>query len=184
MKSALQRLESGQINGDTIRAALEETTAAFIENVKGTRASRFDPNARSFEAFSLGTEGRAGAHLLDPVEATQLDAALAEVTERHHGLDRGSRLGVRELGQDVDLMHVYAVRRTSTPQSYRAAYDNPYGRAVAVWKRRLEHICTIDLRAVAGFEPAWFSDNPSLREVRRREWQDRQRQRPEGARRG
>lgn len=139
-------------------------------------ATRFDPDARAFEAFSLGGK----TALLDPVQAASLDLALAEVTERH-SFDRGDRIGVRELGEGVDLLHVYAVRRTSTATSFRPCYDQPYGRTPLEYKRRLEHVCTVDLRAIAGaFVDG--SDNPSLNEHNRRKHDERQQQRPDGAR--
>lgn len=143
------------------------------------RAVAYDPDARAFEAFGFGARGTS---LLDPLLATTLDGALAEVTEREH-LDRGDRIGVREIGQECDLLHIYAVRRTDTVTSYRRAYDNPCSRTPLTYKRRLDHICTVDLQAVAGIPPARFSDNPSLDRRYRQEDAHRQAQRPEGARR-
>jgi len=141
-------------------------------------AVRFDPNARAFEAFAFG--GR-GTSLLDPVQATTLDAALAEVTERHSGLDRGSRIGFRELGEGIDKLHIYAVRRTGIITATRPAYDNPLRRVALDYKKRLEHICTVDLRTVAGLPPE-FDCNPSLAAYQRREHDDREARRPAGAR--
>lgn len=155
---------------DLIRSVAAETG--------GPRAVAFDPDARAYEAFGLGARGTS---LLDPLEATSLDDALAETTSRWHW-DRGDRLGVREIGEDVDKLHVYAARRTSSIESTRACYDNPYGRTALSYKRRLEHICTIDLRAISG-EHIELIGNPSLDEHRRKQHSERQAQRPEGARR-
>jgi len=142
------------------------------------RAVAFDPNARAYEAFSFGG---AGTGLLDPLKATTLDHALAEMTERHR-MDRGDRVGVREIGPEVDRLHVYACRRTDQIESTRPCYDNPYGRTALSYKRRLEHICTIDLRVISG-EHIELIGNPSLDERRRRAHAERQAQRPEDARR-
>ena len=158
------------IRQNLIRSVAQECGAA--------RAVRFDPQARSFEAFGFGASG---TKLLDPLEATSLDEALAETTSRWRW-DRGDRLGIREIGKNVDQLHVYACRRTSAVASYRARYDNPYGRTALEYKRRLEHICTIDLQTVAGIPPLRFSDNPSLDQHYREEDQRRQARRPEGAR--
>lgn len=134
-------------------------------------AVRFDPNARAFEAFSFGANG---SHLLDPVSATSLDDALAEVTERHGG-DRGDRMGVREIGQEIDLLHVYAVRRTSTVTSWHTGGSGC--RVPLSYKKRLEHICTINLRVISG-EHVDLIGNPSLDEYRRKQHAQRQAQRP------
>jgi hypothetical protein len=142
----------------------------------GPRAVAFDPDALAFEAFGFGARG---THLLDPVEATTLDAALAEVTERHH-LDRGDRIGIREIGDGIDKLHVYAVRRTDTVTKWRTAYDNPAASTPLVYKRRLEHICTVDLRVLSG-EHIDLIGNPSLDERRRRDHCERQAKRPQGA---
>lgn len=141
------------------------------------KVRRFDPGARAFEAFSFGDKGTA---LLDAVQATTLDDALAEITERHGGLDRGDRIGVREIGEGVDLMHVYAVRRSSTVTDWsrRDAFGQ---RQPLAWKRRLEHICTIDCRVVAG-DLVDLNENPSLAERHRRLHRERQAKRPDGAR--
>lgn len=148
------------------------------EECGGPRAVRFDPDARAYEAFGFGERA---TDILDPLEATSLDDALAEVTAKHHW-DRGHRLGIREIWPENDLLHVYAVRRTSSVESTRACYDNPYGRAALSYKRRLEHICTINLRVISG-EHIEFIGNPSLDECRRARHAERQAQRPEGARR-
>lgn len=142
------------------------------------RAVAYDPDARTYEAFSFG--GR-GTGLLDQLEATSLDDALAEVTAKHHW-DRGDRLGVREIGPDIDQMHVFAVRRTSSIESTRACYDNPYARTALSYKRRLELICTIDLRVIRG-EHIELIGNPSLDEYRRQRHAEREAKRPDGARR-
>jgi hypothetical protein len=142
------------------------------------RAVPFNAEGRAYEAFAFGERGTG---LLDPLVSTSLDHALAEVTAKHHW-DRGGRLGVREIGQEVDLLHIYAVRRTNAVESTRARYDNPYARTALSYKRRLEHICTIDLRVISG-EHIELIGNPSLDERRRRDHAERQAQRPEGARR-
>lgn len=141
----------------------------------GGRAVAFDPDARAYEAFGLGRE----TALLAPLAATSLDEALAETTSRWRW-DRGDRLGVRELGENVDNLHVYAARRTTTVTSY---YRGAQGLHVPLeYKRRLEHICTINLLTIAGVPPLRFSDNPSLEQHYRKEDERRQAQRPEGAR--
>lgn len=147
-----------------------------------SRAVAYDPGARSYEAFGFGAFGLGGrgTNLLDPLEASTLDDALAETTSRWHW-DRGDRLGVREIGENVDLLHVYAARRTSSVTSYRAASDNPLGRTPLEYKRRLEHICTIDLRVISG-DHIELIGNPSLDDHRHKQHNRRQAQRPEGAR--
>jgi hypothetical protein len=148
------------------------------------RVVAYDPDARAYEAFALGDRfgiDLSGTDLLEPIAATTLDDALAEVTAKHHW-DRGDRLGVREIGPKIDLLHVYAVRRTSTVESTRACSDNPYARTALSYKRRLEHICTVDLRVISG-EHINLIGNPSLDEIRRQRHAERQAQRPEGSRR-
>jgi hypothetical protein len=65
--------------------------------------------------------------------------------------------------------------------SYRACYDNPAARTALSYKRKLEHICTIDLRVIAG-ELVDVNENPSLAEFQRKRHATRQAQRPDGAR--
>jgi hypothetical protein len=154
----------------------QQLTRSVAEECGAARAVAFDPNARSYEAFGFG-ERR--TNLLDPLDATTLDDALAEVTAKHHW-DRGDRLGVREIGREIDRLHVYAVRRTDQIESTRACYDNPYARTALSYKRRLEHICTIDQRVISG-EHIELIGNPSLDEYRRKQHNERQARRPEGA---
>ena len=134
-------------------------------------ATRFDPNAREYEAFMFGTDVRAiggCTTLLQPLAATTLNEALAETTSRW-SLDRGQRLGIREIGQK-DLLHIYAVRRSS--QGTRVVRDHIPS---TEYKRSLEHICTIDLNVIAGIPVGAVGCEIELHE-------HRQRQRPDGAR--
>ena len=133
-------------------------------------ATRFDPNARSYEAFSLGTDVRAiggCTNLLQPLSATTLNDALAETTARW-SWDRGQRLGIREIGQK-DLLHIYAARRSS--QGHHVWRDHMRS---TEYKRSLEHICTIDLNVIAGIPVGAVGCEVELHE-------HRQRQRPDGA---
>lgn len=135
-------------------------------------ATRFDPHARSFEAFACG----ATTSLLQPLNATSLKNALAETTSRW-SWDRGSRLAVREIGEKVDLLHVYAVRRASQPRYVRRVGGGRDYDRVAEAERWLDHICTVDLNIVAGIDLWGVGVERDLHERR-------QQQRPEGARLG
>lgn len=148
-----------------------------LATIDSPRATRFDPDARAYEAFDLGLDERGCTSLLNPIEATDLRNALAELTSRQ-AFDRGDRVGVREIGPDCDRLHVYACRRSSQLGS-RPSRD--LMRMEPIYKRRFEHICTIDLRVVAG-ELVGLNENPSLAEHQRKRHAERQAQRPEGAR--
>jgi hypothetical protein len=152
-------------------------TRSVAEEMGGPRAVRFDPDARAYEAFVSGT-GHGGSKLLDPLKATTLDEALAEVTERW-AFDRGDRFQIREIGSTdssfypfgkvgVDLLHVYAVRRTGRGIWHP---DRPM-----TYNKSVDHICTIDLNVVIGAPVDLYG-------VERDQFERRQAQRPEGARR-
>lgn len=134
------------------------------------QAVRFDPDARAYEAFSLGRDEKEWTSLYDPLAATSLKDALAEATSRW-SWDRGDRLGIREIGPKLDRLHVYAVRRKSAANyTYR---DHAQHREHARW---LDHVCTIDLNVIAGIDLIGVGCE---RDIHAR----RQAQRPEGARR-
>lgn len=111
----------------------------------------FNPDAKSYAAYGLGT-----TKLLGTLAATTLEGAQAEATERWNW-DRGDRLGIREIGQEdapsypfdkqhVDRLHVYAVRRSAP---VRWVLTDDLMRTRPVYKFKLEHICTIDVKALA-----------------------------------
>lgn len=121
--------------------------------------------ARSFEAFSLGRQTR----LLDPLSASTLAEAMVE-TVRRWTWDRGDRLAVRELDDGVDRLHVYAVRKKSVGQR---VWD---GHVSSIQHERwLDHVCTIDLNAIAGIAVGAIGS-----EIQLHDWA--QGKRPEGAR--
>jgi hypothetical protein len=128
------------------------------------KTQAFNPAARSYEAFRLG---EVSTHLLDPLEATSHSEALGEATCRW-AWDRGDRLGLREIGREVDRLFIYAVRKKAT--GVRRDFTSPLEH-----QRWLEHICCVDLNAVAGISVGLvgFEHELHLR---------RQHQRPEGAR--
>lgn len=132
------------------------------------RAVRFDPDARAYEAFRLGSDAKDRTSLQEPLTATALKEALAEATSRW-SWDRGDRLGIREIAGRIDLLHIYAVRRSAHGSRGDWASNLEYA-------RRLDHICTIDLNIVAGVDVVGVG-------VERDIFERRQRQRPEGARR-
>lgn len=94
----------------------------------------------AFEAFSLGTTTR----LLEPLDARDLDEAIAQ-TIAAQAWDRGDRIGVREVGERVDRLHIFAVRKAA--QGRRVWRD--YVPSIE-HRRWLEPICTIDLLEVVG----------------------------------
>ena len=98
-----------------------------------------------FEAFQLGERA---TYLRDPLEATNLDDAIAETVGRWPG-DRGDRIAIRELGEGVDRLHIYAVRRKSA--GYQA-WSKDHIPSIE-HDRWLDHICTVDLNTVAGLAP-------------------------------
>lgn len=144
----------------TLRQALVRSVA---EECGGPRAVPF--SATSFEAFRLG--GR--THLLDPLEAGSLEDALAETTSRW-AWDRGDRLGIRELGDRSDRLHIYAVRKKSEGVRVWRGHEQSVEH-----RRWLDHICTIDLNAVAGIAVGIVGSEVDLHERG-------QRKRPERAR--
>ena len=98
-------------------------------------------SATSFEAFNLGERS---TKLLDPLTAAALDEALAEATSRW-GWDRGDRLGIREISDSGDRLHIYAVRKKSVGNRVW------HGHAPSVEHQRwLDHIATVDLGVIAG----------------------------------
>jgi hypothetical protein len=131
---------------------------------------RFDPDARAYEAFRLGRDATDRTSLQEPLRATSLKDALAETTSRW-SWDRGDRLGIREIGERIDRLHVYAARRSGAPTRVYREYQqhNEYARS-------LEHICTIDLNIIAGIDVVGVG-------VERDIFERDQQQRPEGARR-
>lgn len=131
------------------------------------RAIPFNPGARAFEAFRLGEHG---TRLLEPLQATSLNDALAETTSRW-SWDRGHRLGIREIGPKVDRLHVYAARRKSAPRYVYRDYQQH--REFGNW---LELICTVDLNIIAGIDVIGVGSERDI-------FEQRHRQRPEGARR-
>lgn len=117
------------------------------------RATRFNPDARAYAAYGLAGGGTA---LKGPLQATTLETACAEATERW-AWDRGDRLGIREIGQEdapiypfdkrpVDRLHIYAVRRSAP---LRWELDGDLMRTKPVYRYRLEHICAVDLLAIS-----------------------------------
>lgn len=154
-----------------LRQALVRSVA---EECGPVRAVTFDPNARAFEAFSFGRYSR----LYDPLEATTLEQAVAETTARW-AWDRGDRFGIREIGAGdsefypfgkvaVDLLHVYAVRRSGRGTWHR---DKPM-----TYKMSAEHICSIDLNVICGVPVGLVGTEKQLHE-------QKQSRRPAGARR-
>ncbi len=147
-----------------LRQALVRSVA---EDCGGPRAVPFAPDALAYEAFSFSPHG---TRLRDPLEATSLDHALAETTARW-AWDRGDRLGIRELGDRIDRLHIYAVRRKSAGvRTWRNHIPTTEHR------RWLDHICTIDLNIIAGIDVTGVGWERDL-------FERRQRLRPEGARR-
>lgn len=131
-------------------------------------ARRFDPDARAYEAFSLGRSDKEWTSLYDPLEAGTLKEALAEATSRWLWM-RGDRLGIREISDKFDRLHVYAVRQKTHGSRPNLLSNLEYAR----W---LDHICTIDLDVVRGTARGLIGSEIDL-------YERRQRQRPEGARR-
>ena len=136
-----------------LRQALTRSVAEECGAVR-----RFDPDARSYEAFGLG----ARTELKGELEATSLEAAQAEATERWHW-DRGDRIGIREQGQEdapfwpfekqsFDRLHVFAVQR-SAPLRWRASDD--LMRSVPVYRFTLKLLTTIDLGVFRGEGFRW-----------------------------
>lgn len=125
------------------------------------RAERFDPEARTYAAFSLG----ARTELKGSLKAATLDQAQAEATERWHW-DRGDRLGIREVGQEdapfwpfdkqsFDRLHVYTVQR-SAPLRWELSRDG--FRSEPVYRFSLKHVCTLDLGVFRGHGFKWTRD--------------------------
>lgn len=136
-----------------MKLALESLVAAMEP-----RAVAFDPDARTYEAFSLG----ALTELKGALKATTLEQAQAEATDRWHW-DRGDRLGIREIGQEdapfwpfdkqaFDRLHIYAVQR-SAPLRWKATDD--LMRTVPVYRYSLKLLTTIDLGVFRGEGFRW-----------------------------
>ena len=121
------------------------------------RAVAYNPDARTYEAYSLGER----TDLKGALAATNLDQATAEATERWHW-DRGDRLGIREQGQEdapfwpfdkqaFDRLHIYAVQRSSP---LRWDLDK-YGRSTPVYRYSLKLLTTLDLGLFRGEGFRW-----------------------------
>lgn len=134
------------------------TLATRTAIIPDRNAERFDPDARSYEAFNLGRETK----LLGKLNATTLDHATAEATERWNW-DRGDRLGIRETGQEdapfwpfdkqaFDRLHVYAVQR-SAPLHWMPVDHG--SRTVPVYRYSLKLLTTIDLGVFRGEAFRW-----------------------------
>lgn len=111
----------------------------------GPRAVRFDPDARSFEAYGPGEK-------IGDLKATTLDQAKAEATATGNW-DRGHKLLIRERGQEdaptwpfdkqpVDRLHVFAVQRSAP---LRWEFTDDLMRKRPVYRFTLKPVCTIDL---------------------------------------
>lgn len=136
----------------------QQLTRSVAEECGAARAVAYDPDARTYEAFSLG----ARTDLKGELKATALDQATAEATARWHW-DRGDRLGIRETGQEdspfwpfekqaFDRLHVYAIQR-SAPLRWEAV---DYGaRTVPVYRYSLKLLTTIDLGLFRGEGFRW-----------------------------
>lgn len=143
-------------------------TRSVAEECGPVRA--YDPDARAYEAFRLGSDAKGWTSLQEPLKATTLKDALAETTGRW-SWDRGDRLGVREIGPRIDHLHVYAARRSGAATRVYRDYQHH-----TEYARSLEHICTIDLNIINGIDVIGVG-------VERQIFERRQQQRPEGARR-
>lgn len=133
-------------------------TRSVAEECGPARAVPFNADARAYEAFKLGVR----TDLKGALNATALDQAAAEATERWHW-DRGDRLGIREQGQEdspfwpfdkqtFDRLHVYAVQR-SAPLRWQLSNDG--FRSEPVYRYSLKLITTIDLGAISGEGFRW-----------------------------
>jgi hypothetical protein len=130
-------------------------SAIILDAPPAVRPSKMERYIRtSFEGFSISASTR----LLPPLRATSLNEALAETTSRWV-FDRGDRLAIREIGEETDRLHVYAVRRKSG--------------SVEVWtghvpskahERWLDHVCTLDLNVVAGIAVGAIGSEVELHE--------------------
>lgn len=147
---------------------MEGAIAPFLPPA-GVRPARIRP--ASFEAFNLAgpAEKFPRTALLDPLAADTLKEAVAEAVGRW-SWDRGDRLGIREIGDQADRLHIYAVRRKSIGQRVWSDY-----RSSVEFDRWLDHICTLDLNVVAGIAVGAVGTEIDLHERR-------QEKRPEGAR--
>ena len=141
-----------------MKLALESLVAAMEP-----RAVAYDPDARTYEAYSLGaqTEGK-GTQAKGALKATTLDQATAEATERW-AWDRGDRLGIREIGQEdspfwpfdkqaFDRLHVYAIQRSAPLQWI---FDTESNRSVPLYRYSLKLLTTIDLGMFRGEGFRW-----------------------------
>lgn len=137
---------------------------------EAVRADRYQPT--SFETFGLAATGDWSSRhtrLYDPLTATTLDEALAETTSRW-SWDRGDRLGIREIGDRHDQLHVYAVRKKSVGHTVYSGHHSSVEH-----RRWLDHICTIDLNIIAGIDVIGVGGERQL-------FEHRQAGRPERAR--
>lgn len=122
-------------------------------------------NTSFFEAFGLTLNTR----LYEPLAATSMPEALAEVTGRW-SWDRGDRFAIREIGDRLDNLHIFAVRKKSIGTQ---AWHNHI--PVMVHERWADPICVIDLNVVAGIPVGLIGSEVFLHDRR-------QDQRPIGAR--
>lgn len=134
------------------------------------RATRFNPDARSFEAFNLGRDEKDHTSLRDPLQSTTLKEALAEATARW-AWGRGDRLGIREIGGRIDRLHIYAIRQKSQGRRVWSSNHIP----TTEHDRWCEHIATIDLNIIAGIDVIGVGSERQL-------FEHRQAHRPDGAR--
>lgn len=132
--------------------------AGALAVLEPSRATHFDPDARTYEAYSLG----ARTDLKGNLSATTLDQAQAEATERWHW-DRGDRLGIRETGQEdapfwpfdkqaFDRLHVFAVQR-SAPLGWVPV--NHGAQTKPTYRYSLKLLTTIDLGVFRGEGFRW-----------------------------
>lgn len=121
--------------------------ASQVKPASGLEQSRSSTGAKatvfhqaSFEAFNLSGSTK----LYEPLSATTLEAAEAEVTARW-SWNRGDRFALREIGEATDRLHVYAVRQKSQGVKVWDGYVPS-----TMHQRWIDRICTVDLNVVAG----------------------------------
>lgn len=129
------------------------------------RAVQFDPDARQYEAYSLGER----TDLKGNLAAANLEAAQAEATERWHW-DRGNRIGIREVGQEdspfwpfekqtFDRLHVFAVQRSAP---LRWEFTDDLMRRRPVYRYTLKLLTVIDLGLFRGEGFKWSRESEAL----------------------
>ena len=128
-------------------------TADTLRSAADTRTVAYNPDARAYEAFSLGERTERKGSLV----ATTLVQAQAEATACWHW-DRGDRIGIREQGQEdapfwpfekqaFDRLHIYAVQRSA---SLRWEPSPDLMRTVPVYRYSLKLLTIIDLGVFRG----------------------------------